>query len=143
MFLHTKIEHETHFRDIFFVLTNNNVFIKFTKTFLNYFNMLLLKQKMNSFELVIVENKLKTIAKLNFFRILRQLKSYLNIINWLRNYVYFYANIFAFFQRRKIELLRHNSIVEIVRRLFVNKTRIKQFIELKIIFFKVIQKILF
>ena len=81
MFLHTKIEHETHFRDIFFVLTNNNVFIKFTKTFLNYFNMLLLKQKMNSFELVIVENKLKTIAKLNFFRILRQLKSYLNIIN--------------------------------------------------------------
>ena len=81
MFLHTKVEHEIYFREIFFVLTNNNIFIKFTKTFLNYFNVLLLKQKMNLFELIIVENKLKTIVKLQFSRILRQLKLYLNIID--------------------------------------------------------------
>ena len=56
-------------------------FIKFTKTFLNYFNVSLLKQKINSFELIIVENKLKTIAKLQFFRTLRQLKLYLNMID--------------------------------------------------------------
>ena len=142
MFSHTKVEHETHFRDVFFVLTDNNVFIKSTKAFLDYFSVSLLGQKINSFELAIVEDKLKTIAKLHFFRTLRQLKLYLDIIDWLRNYVYFYANIFASLQRRKIELLRHNSVAEIVRRSFVNKTRIERFTELKIAFFKVIQKAL-
>ena len=79
MFSHTKAEHEAHLRDVFSVLTNNNVFIKLTKAFLGYFSVSLLKQKMNSLGLATAENKLKAIAKLHFPRTLRQLKSYLGM----------------------------------------------------------------
>ena len=143
IFFHIKTKHETHFREIFFVLMKNNIFIKAIKTFLNYSSVSLLNQKMNFLRLTIVENKLKIIFKLRFSRIFRQLKFYMNFINWLRDYVYFYVDIFASLQQRKIELQRHELSVDNARRVFVNKTRIDRFIEKKLIFFKTIQKVLF
>ena len=143
IFSHIKTKHETHFREIFFVLMKNNIFIKIVKTFLNYSNVSLLNQKVNSLKLTIVENKLKIIFKLRFFRIFRQLKFYMNFTNWLRDYVYFYVDISASLQQRKIELQRHEFSVDNVRRVFVNKTRIDRSIEKKLTFFKIIQKVLF
>ena len=99
---------------------------------------------MNFLKLIIVENKLKIIFKLRFFHIFRQLKFYMSFINLLRDYVYFYVDIFASLQQRKIELQRHEFDVDNARRVFVNKTRIDHFIEKKIdFFFKTIQKVLF
>ena len=100
IFFHIKTKHETHFH---FVLMKNNIFIKTIKTFLNYSNVSFLNQKMNFLKLTIIENKLKIIFKLRFFRIFRQLKFYMNFINWLRDYVYFYVDIFTSLQQRKIE----------------------------------------
>ena len=71
IFSHIKIEHEVHFREEFSILMNNNISIKFIKIFLDYFNVSLLKSKMNSLKLIIVENKLKVIVKLRFSRTLR------------------------------------------------------------------------
>ena len=143
IFFHIKTKHETHFREIFFVLVKNNIFIKAIKTFLSYSNVSLLNQKVNFLKLTIVENKLKIIFKLRFSRIFRQLKFYMSFINWLRDYVYFYVDISASLQQRKIEFQRHKLNVDNARRVFVNKTRIDRFIEKKLIFFKAIQKVLF
>ena len=98
---------------------------------------------MNFFELTIVENKLKTIFKLRFSRIFRQLKFYMSFINWLRDYVYFYVDISTSLQQRKIEFQRHEFNVDNARRVFVIKTRIDRFIERKLTLFKAIQKVLF
>ena len=81
IFSYIKKKHETHLREIFVVLTNNNIFIKLTKIYLNYSNVVLFDQKMNSLKFVIFEKKLKTIAKLHFSHIFRQLKTYLSLIN--------------------------------------------------------------
>ena len=98
---------------------------------------------MNFLKLTIVENKLKIIFKLRFSRTFRQLKFYINFINWLRDYFHFYVDISASLQQRKIEFQRHKFNANNVRRIFVNKTRIDRFIEKKLTFFKAIQKILF
>ena len=91
IFSHIKKEHESHLRRVFIVLIENNIFIKIVKVFLDYSSISLLDQKVDSFDLTIFEKKLKTISKLRFSRILRQLEIYLNLIDWMRNYVSYYA----------------------------------------------------
>ena len=80
VFFHTK-KHKQHFCDVFIVLQNNNVFIKFIKIFFEYSSVSLFEQKIDLLKLFTTKNKLKIIVKLKFFRILRQLKFYLNLID--------------------------------------------------------------
>ena len=79
IFSRSKIEHETHLRDVFKILVENNVSIKSTKTFLNYPSVSLLDQKIDSLDLATSKEKLRTIFKLRFSRVLRQLETYLNL----------------------------------------------------------------
>ena len=97
---------------------------------------------MNSLKFVIFEKKMKTIAKLHFSRIFRQLEIYLDSTNWLRDYISHYANIFKSFQNRKIEFFRNEFVVENVRRIYFNKIRFQYFIEQKLTSFDVLQNIL-
>ena len=60
----------------------------------------------------------------------------------MRDYISFYIDINKSFQKRKIELLRHDFSIENARRFYVFKTRLKKFFELKIIFFKTLQNML-
>ena len=73
------------------MLLKVNVFLSLKKTFLEYLNIALLSQKINAFELIIAEDKLKAITSLQYLTILRSLKHYLNLTDYLRNYVYYYA----------------------------------------------------
>ena len=61
------------------------------KSFLNYSTIALLNQKINVFDLTIAIEKLKAIIKLNFLYTLKNLKIYLNLIDWLRDFVTFYV----------------------------------------------------
>ena len=74
-------KHVIYLRQIFEKLVQFNIFIKFIKTFIDYSFVQLLDQKINFFDLFINEKKLKTISKFQFFRIFRQLKTYLNLID--------------------------------------------------------------
>ena len=74
-------KHVIYLRQIFEKFVQFNIFIKFIKTFIDYLFVQLLDQKMNFFNLSINEKKLKTISKFQFFRIFRQLKTYLNLID--------------------------------------------------------------
>ena len=81
IFFRTLKKHIVHLRAVFKKLVAFNIFIKFSKIFIDYFSIQLLKQKIDFFEFFISEKKLQTIAKLQFSRIFRQLKIYLSFID--------------------------------------------------------------
>ena len=85
---------------------------------------------------------MKTIAKLHFSRIFRQLKTYLNLTNWLRDYISHYVDVFKSFQNRKIEFFRNEFVVENARRIYFNKTRFQHFTKQKLTLFDALQEIL-
>lgn len=122
-------EHLKHLRQIFDMLIVNNIFIKFEKTFVEYSTIHLLDQKVNSLDLTIVENKLRTIVNLRYLRSLQLLKIYLELTKWLCDYVSMYASIAKSLQKLKTTLLRDNLVVESVKRKFFASTRLQEFIE--------------
>ena len=136
-------KHKKHFHVVFDTFQFNNIFVKITKIFVDYFNVQLHDQKINFFELVIVENKLKAIIKFKFSTSFYQLETYFDFIEWLREYIFHYVDIFKSLQDRKIELLRFDSIVDEARRTYVAKTRVRNstkkktaFVILQSLFFK-------
>ena len=143
IFSRTLKKHLSHFRQIFEKLINVNVSIKLIKTFIDYSSVQLLNQKIDFFELSISEKKLRTIAKLQFSRTLRQLKTYLNLINWMRKYVSFYADVFKFLQKRKTILLKSTSKKNNARKTFANRIKIENRTSKKIISYKMLQSLLF
>ena len=101
-------KHVIHLRQIFDKLVQFNIFIKFTKTFIDYLFVQLLDQKINFFKLFINKKKLKTIVKFQFSRIFRQLKTYLNLIDWFKEYMSHYVDVSKILQK-KIILLKFFS----------------------------------
>ena len=74
--------------DIFF---EYNISIKPTKSFLNYPDVGLLGQQVNSLGLTTLEEKLWAIKYLTYPKTLGALKYYLGLTGYLRNYIHFYA----------------------------------------------------
>ena len=67
-----------------------NIIISSIKVFLRYSNINLLNKKVNSFDLILLEDKLKAISNLQYFSTLRELEYYLKLIDYLYQYIYFY-----------------------------------------------------
>ena len=102
-------EHLRYLNEIFKLFQSKNVVLKTIKTYLEYFSISLLDQKIDSLDLTIVENKLVAIRELQFSRTLKYLKIYLDKIDYLRQYVLYYAQKTQALQLRKIYLLRASS----------------------------------
>ncbi len=66
---------------MFFILIANEIFVNSKKVFLRYEFVQLLNQKIDFLELSTDEEKLKAIFKLKFSRTLKQLKTYLDLID--------------------------------------------------------------
>ncbi len=81
IFSKTFKDHLEHFNKIFVLLQKMNITLKTIKTYLEYFIIILLDQKVDNLELFTIENKLKTITKMFFLKIFKNLKTYLNAIN--------------------------------------------------------------
>ena len=141
VFFRIKKKHEKHLRVVFSMLKKNNISIKLIKTFIDYLSISLLNQKINSLNLTIVIEKLKIIVKLRFSINLRQLESYLNFIDWIRNYIFFYVDIHKLFQKRKTTLLKHDFVIDNAKRAYVFKTRLNKLFELKRVVFNILQNI--
>ena len=110
-----------HLRKIFENFQKNNIFINSIKFFLIYFSIRLLKQKMNSLNLTINENKLRVINKLAFSKILRQFKHYLGLTNWMEKYVKKYVKLIKSLQVRKTSMLKKFSSSNNVKRFYFFK----------------------
>ena len=135
-------KHFRHLIKIFDILNVNNIIIKFGKTFLSYLTVQLLKQKIDSFDLVIAKNKFKIIVKLRFFKCFQQLKTYLRLINWLRDYISYYAKIFKSLQKRKTKFFRKDSIANSARKTYSRKIKIKYLMKREFAAFKTLQTML-
>ena len=142
VFSRIKKKHEKHLRVVFSMLKKNNISIKLIKTFIDYFSVSLLNQKIDSLDLAIAIEKLKIIVKLRFSINLRQLKSYLSLIDWMRNYILFYVDINKFLQKRKIALLKHDFVVDNAKRAYAFKTRLNKLFQLERVSFNILQNIL-
>ena len=125
IFLKIKKKHLTHFRNVFVVLIKSNIVINLLKIFIDYFFVTLLEQRIILLKLFIDQQKLKTIVNLNFLKTFDQLKTYLDLIQWLKQYVFRYANKFEFLQNRKTRMLKSTSKVDNVKKLYIFKIKLE------------------
>ncbi len=119
----TLQEHLNHLRILFRIFLRKEIIINSFKTFLEYQSVILLEQRVNVLELITIEEKFKAIAFLQFSKNLIALKRYLELTDYLRNKIYFFADVAKSLQELKIKLLKDSSI-ENRRKKFTNKTRI-------------------
>jgi hypothetical protein len=117
------VEHLKHLRVLFRIFLRKKIIINSLKTFLNYQSVILLEQRVNALELTTAEKKLKAIALLKFSENLIVFERYLELIDYLRDKIYFFAEIVMFLQKLKTKLLK-NSSTEARRKEFINRTRI-------------------
>lgn len=76
---------------LFEIFFHYNISIKPTQSYLNYSDVALLGQCMNSLSLTTSEEKLKAIQLLTYPNILGTLEYHLSLTGYFRNYIYFYA----------------------------------------------------
>jgi ribosomal protein L4 len=86
---------------------------------------ILLERRVNALDLTIAEEKLKAIALLKFSENLTVLKRYLELADYLREYVYFFVEVFKSLKNLKTKLLKNSSRNNAKKRKrYINKTRI-------------------
>lgn len=98
--------------------------MKLTKLFLNYPDVGLLRQRVNSLRLTISDKKLKAIYFLTYPNMLRALEYYLGFTGYLQGYIHIYAQLAAPFQELKRLLLRHTPVASQQRRAYTSKTKL-------------------
>lgn len=126
---------------MFGILQKFNISIKSFKTFLAYFSVRLLEQKMNFLKLTTNKDKLRAISKFRFLNILRQLKHYLDLTDYMREYVRNYAKKTKLLQNKKIAMLKRSSFIKgSARRSFSARTTLQDSTQEEIQFFKILQK---
>lgn len=101
-------QHVEHLNKKFQKFSKYNVILNSKKKNLNFFLIVILNQIIDAFDMIIVEKKLIAIVKFDFSKILKQLKTYFELTKYLRNYIFFYAQIVESLQNRKMFLLRNN-----------------------------------
>ena len=125
VFNYSLKKHLRHLNQIFSLFVKLNITLKLFKTYLRYSIISLLKQKIDRFDLSIVQEKLIVIFKLRFSRTLKDLEIYLNMIEWLRDYVSYYVQKSDVLKKRKIMLLKvSSSNVDRIRKNFSKRTSI-------------------
>ena len=142
MFNHTLKKHLIHLNQIFQFFEFYDINLSSKKFFLDYFTIALLSQKINAFELIIVVDKLIVIVKLNFFYTFKNLEIYLDLIDWLRDFVFWYAQKTESFQRRKIILLKLISFnKDVTRKMYSKKNCNRKFYRRRNEFISTITKV--
>jgi hypothetical protein len=132
IFFRTLDDHLEHLRSIFERFWHYNVTLNLKKIFLEHLSIVLLEQMIDVLNLTTAKKKLTTIANLAFSITLKKLKIYLELIDYMRICVSWYAQTSLLLQNRKTLLLKDDSLKEKQRRIFVKKKMLKLFIELEI-----------
>ena len=111
-------------RALFEIFLHYNISIKPTKSYLNYHNVGLLGQQVNSLGITTSDEKLKTIRLLYYPETLGALKYYLGLTSYLRSYIHFYAQMASPLQALKTRLLKGASYRGQQRRAYASKTKL-------------------
>ena len=82
-------KHLKHFRIIFKLFVKLNISIKSIKIFLVCSNVILLNQKIKALDFSTIKERFEIIIEIKFFEIFDDLKHYLKLIKYIKNYIYF------------------------------------------------------
>ena len=94
-------DHLNALREVFQLLIEANIKLLAKKLFIRYLLVQLLGQRVDALGLLTPTEKLEAIAKLSFPKTLRQLKHYLGLTRYLRQFIPRYTAIMEPLQRRK------------------------------------------
>ena len=130
----------SHLKCIFKFMTRNNISVNSLKTFLNFSFVTLLKQHVNSLNLSTNKKKIKAVTTLTFSKTLSDFETYLDLIDWFRNYIEGYVKKSRSLQNRKTRLLKESSKSDNARKAYVCKTKFVKPIAEKLHAFQEIQK---
>jgi hypothetical protein len=131
-----------HFSKMFQRLLEHDIKLNSCKAFLSFLSVVLLEQHVDDFELHAVKNKIVVILSWKFSVTLKALKIYLEFIEWLSDYVAWYAQKTESLQDRKTLLLKSSSSQkDHVKKVYVSKTILKNSSKKKWKTFEMIQKI--
>jgi len=109
IFSHTLEKHLKHLHAIFSLFRRLHVCLAPMKSFLEYSFVFLLEQKIDDFELTTSTKKLVVISSFRFPQSFKKLETYIELIEYLRNYVSYYAQMAESLQKRKTALSREVS----------------------------------
>ena len=127
---------------IFSLFTWISISIKASKAFLGYLSVQLLEQKVDFLGLSTFKDKLVTILKLDFLWTLCQLKTYLSMTGWLRQYISHYAVIMKSLQDWKMNLLKPALKARNLWKAYSVRTCLNQSTEAEIAAFHTLQDLL-
>ena len=104
--------HLQHLRNIFDLFHARCVNLISNKSFLDYSLIILLNQRVDSLKMFTFENKIKIIISLQFSDNLRNLKTFLHLIEWLCFSISWYAQWAWFLQKKKTTLFKEVSNIK-------------------------------
>lgn len=93
-------------RVLFEIFLCYNILIQPTKSYLNYPNIILLGQQINSLRLLTSKENLKAVRLLKYPKTLGALKYYLGLNGYLRSYIHYYAQLASLLQALKTSFLK-------------------------------------
>lgn len=111
-------------RTLFKIFVAYNISIKPTKTFLNYPDVGLLGQQVNSLGLITAKEKLNAISLLHYPDTLGALEYYLGLTDYLWSYIHYYAQLVEPLQSLKTSLLKAAPLSGQQRRVYASKTKL-------------------
>lgn len=111
-------------RTLFEIFLAYNISISPTKSYLNYPDVVLLGQQVDSLGLSTSEQKLKAIKLFTYPNTLGALEYYLGLTGYLKSYIHFYAQLAAPLQALKTTLLREAPLGGQKRRAYASKTKV-------------------
>ena len=132
--------HKLHI--LFEIFLRYHIFIKPTKSYLNYPDVGLLGQQVNSLGLITSDEKLKAIRFLRYLETLGALEYYLGLTGYLRSYIHFYVQLASFLQAFKTRLLKGAPETGQQRRIYVSKTKLVPPSDIELASFQVLQEAL-
>ena len=91
---------------MFTLFRQRRINLNFKKSFLNYSFIILLEQRVDSLNLFTSEKKLAAIITFRFSKTLRQLKTFLKLIDWLRSFIFKYVQRANSLQQKKTNLIK-------------------------------------
>lgn len=111
-------------RTLFEIFVAYNISIQPTKLFLNYPDVGLLGQRVDSLGLTTAEDKLQAIKLLSYPDTLEALEYYLGLTGYLRSYIHFYVQLAEPLQALKTSLLKSAPVAGQQRRAYASKTKL-------------------
>ena len=115
IFFQTFEKHCEHLNQIFKLFKLKRIMLAFKKSFIGFFSITLLNQKIDSLKMLIIDDKIKIILFLFFSLILKKLDYFFSFIDWLCFIIERYVQFVSSLQMRKTDLTKNiNKIKKIV-----------------------------